>query len=54
MTNEEIKQRIAYLVEHGGVYEDPLDDIRRQLRWVNRVLAVVVVANVAALILRLI
>ena len=35
--NEQIKQRIAYLVEHGGLYEDPLDDIRAQLRrlwWV--------------------
>jgi hypothetical protein len=29
--NEQIKQRIAYLVEHGGLYEDPLDDIRMQL-----------------------
>ena len=35
--NEQIKQRIAYLVQHGGLYEDPLDDIRMQLRrlwWV--------------------
>ena len=35
--NEQIQQRIAYLVQHGGLYEDPLDDIRMQLRrlwWV--------------------
>jgi hypothetical protein len=31
MTDEHVKQRIAYLVEHGGLYEDPLADIRRQL-----------------------
>jgi hypothetical protein len=33
MTNDEIKQRIQYLVEHGGVWDDPLDDLRRQVRW---------------------
>lgn len=33
MTNEEIKQRIQYLIEHGGVWDDPLGDIRRQVRW---------------------
>jgi hypothetical protein len=34
MSNEEIKQRIAYLVEHGGLYDDPLDELRR---WVRRI-----------------
>jgi hypothetical protein len=33
MSNEEIKQRIAYLIEHGGIWDDPLADIRRQVRW---------------------
>lgn len=32
MSHEEIKQRIKYLVEHGGLYDDPLDDLRRQIR----------------------
>lgn len=32
MSNEEIRQRIAYLVEHGGLYDDPLEDIRRTAR----------------------
>lgn len=32
MSNEEIKQRIQYLIEHGGVWDDPLGDLRRQLR----------------------
>lgn len=31
MNDEQLKQRIAYLVEHGGICDDPLDDIRRQL-----------------------
>lgn len=46
MSNEEIKQRIAYLVEHGGLYDDPLEDIRRMARTALRLagLAVALVA----------
>lgn len=33
MIDEQIKQRIAYLVEHGGLYDDPLEDVRRTARW---------------------
>lgn len=33
MSDEQIKQRIRYLVEHGGLYDDPLADIRRTARW---------------------
>jgi hypothetical protein len=40
MTNEEIKQRIQYLVEHGGVWDDPLDDLRRQIRRAGALLFV--------------
>lgn len=32
MTNEEIKQRIQYLIEHGGIYDDPIADLRKQIR----------------------
>lgn len=32
MSNEQIEQRIKYLVEHGGLWDDPLDDLRRQIR----------------------
>ena len=35
MSNEEIKQRIAYLVEHGGLYDDPIGDLRRWLRRIG-------------------
>lgn len=29
MSHEEIKQGIKYLVEHGGLYDDPIEDVRR-------------------------
>lgn len=32
MSDEEVKQRIQYLIEHGGVWDDPLADIRRMAR----------------------
>ena len=32
MNDEEMKQRIKYLVEHGGIAEDPIGDIRKHLR----------------------
>ena len=32
MNDEELKQRIKYLVEHGGLYDDPLDEVRRWAR----------------------
>jgi hypothetical protein len=35
MSNEEIRQRIAYLVEHGGLYDDPAEDMRRGLRRIG-------------------
>lgn len=47
MTKEEIQQRIRYLVEHGGVYDDPHDDIRRKVT-INRLLAVAALLMVAA------
>lgn len=33
MNDEQLKQRIRYLMEHGGVWDDPLADIRRNVRW---------------------
>lgn len=32
MNDEELKQRIKYLVEHGGLWDDPLADVRRTAR----------------------
>lgn len=28
-----LTQRIRYLIEHGGLWEDPLADIRLRVRW---------------------
>ena len=33
MNDEQLKQRLKYLMEHGGVWDDPLADIRRGVRW---------------------
>ena len=33
MKDEQLQQRIKYLMEHGGVWDDPLADIRRGVRW---------------------
>lgn len=46
MTNEQIQQRIKYLVEHGGMYDDPLDAVRASVR-INRILAVASLVIVA-------
>lgn len=32
MSDEQIRQRIAYLVEHGGLYDDPIADLRHKVR----------------------
>lgn len=53
MNDEQIKQRIAYLVEHGGVYEDPLVDIRRQIRLLFVMNAMACTMGVVGLILLL-
>lgn len=45
MTNEEIKQRIQYLVEHGGVWDDPIADLRRHLRIAMALAAIGIVGT---------
>lgn len=32
MNDQQVKQRIAYLVEHGGIAEDPLTEIHQRVR----------------------
>ncbi len=49
MSDEQIKQRIAYLVEHGGLYDDPIADVRRTARLALVVSAVVLVLSVVEL-----
>jgi lactam utilization protein B len=49
MTDEQTKQRIAYLVEHGGLYEDPIADVRRTARIALAISSVVLVLSVVEL-----
>ena len=53
MTDQEIKQRIAYLVEHGGICDDPLADIRRDIRILFVLTATACVVGALDLILLL-
>ena len=50
MNDEQIKQRIAYLVEHGGLADDPLDEIRRSVRVLSWLVGVALTLNVAHLV----
>lgn len=33
MNDHELQQRIKYLVEHGGIWDDPLDEVRRSSKY---------------------
>lgn len=47
--NDQLRQRIKYLMEHGGVWDDPLGDIRRGVRWAVGIGAVAVLLMLVAL-----
>jgi hypothetical protein len=32
VNDEQLQQRIRYLIEHGGLYDDPIADVRRWTR----------------------
>lgn len=51
MNDEQIKQRIAYLVEHGGICDDPIADVRRTARLALLVSALVLVLGVVELLI---
>ena len=38
MNDEQLRQRINYLVEHGGLWQDPMADINKAVR-INRIIA---------------
>ena len=48
----ELQQRIRYLVEHGGVWDDPLQDIRRWVRWAVGIGALALVGALTDIVLR--
>ena len=51
MSDEQIKQRINYLVEHGGLYDDPIADVRRTARLALVVSTLVLLLTVGELVL---
>lgn len=33
MDDTTLQQRIKYLIEHGGIWDDPLREMREHVRW---------------------
>lgn len=50
MGEDEVSQRVRYLVEHGGVWDDPLADIRQRTRWAMWLAAAAVVLSALQLL----
>lgn len=50
MTDETIKQRIKYLVEHGGIYDDPIRALQLQVRVLQWLVGTALALNVAHLV----
>lgn len=46
MNDEELKQRIKYLAEHGGIWDDPIADVRRHVRALYVMLAIALAFHV--------
>ena len=51
MNDQQLKQRIAHLVEHGGIHEDPLTGSRRDVRVLYVVLGVMAMFELAELLM---
>lgn len=49
MDDQQLNQRIQYLVEHGGIWDDPLAQIRKRQTWHLIALGVLVLLEVARL-----
>ena len=50
MDDEQLNQRIKYLTEHGGLWDDPLARIRLKLRLLSLLVGVSVLLQVATLL----
>lgn len=46
MNDEQLKQRIQYLIEHGGMLDDPMRETTRLARWAVGVSTVALVLGV--------
>lgn len=51
MDDNTLQQRIKYLVEHGGLWDDPLADIRRNIRWLCVAVVGLVLIDVVTILL---
>jgi hypothetical protein len=51
MDDNTLEQRIKYLIEHGGVWDDPIADVRRLARWGVALGTVALVIELVAVIL---
>lgn len=47
MDDEQLNQRIKYLVEHGGLWDDPLADLRRRVNVLALLVAAALVTSLA-------
>lgn len=47
MDDNSLEQRIKYLVEHGGVWDDPIADLRAGLRRLTKITALATLGVVA-------
>lgn len=52
MNDERLRQRIAYLIEHGAL-DDPLDEIKHRVRLLTWLVSAALTLNVAQLMARL-
>lgn len=53
MNDEQLKQRISYMVEHGGLFDDPIADLRRNVRLLFAMNALACTFGIAGLALLL-
>lgn len=51
MEDERLNQRIQYLIEHGGIWDDPLADIRRTARAAVVISAATLLTLLSALLI---
>jgi hypothetical protein len=52
VNDEQLQQRIRYLIEHGGLYDDPIADVRRWTRVASAMASLAMVLHLVDLILR--
>ena len=49
MDDEQLNQRISYLIEHGGIWDDPLQAMRRKLHLLMWMVSTALALNAVTL-----